>query len=416
MQSAIQRWRPLAPYFGAFLGLGIAMSFLGPALPELRHQTGSTVGEMGIVFSAQSLGGLIGSIVAGRVFRRFGGRHLISLALGAFAVAIIVIPGARELAVIVAAGAVIGFGAGSVDVGGNTVVSGLVAPERLVSSINALHMSFAVGAVIAPLVVGISLAATDSLWPACVAFAAGTGGVAGALWFGDRAGSARQAADDHAQRGAAPENWRLASVALFFVLYVGLEIGFAGWIATYSDELGLGSGWATGLTVAFWAGFLLGRIAMVWRGDRIATGRVLGWSVGVATLLAVGVAAAGSHPIPLLVLSVLFGAVIAPQFPTMLAHLHRVVPLSGVVTAWCIGGAALGGLLLPPLIGALLDSVGTDALPWTIAAASGASGVVVFAIDRWALAFPSIETAGAVLPASIASAATNPMAVPSPDA
>ena len=415
MQSAIQRWRPLAPYFGAFLGLGIAMSFLGPALPELRHQTGSTVGEMGIVFSAQSLGGLIGSIAAGRVFRRFGGRHLMAVSLGAFAVAILVVPGASELGFIVAAGAVIGFGAGSVDVGGNTVVSGLVAPERLVSSINALHMSFAVGAVIAPLVVGISLAAADSLWPACAVFAAGTGAVACALWFGDRAGSARQAADDHAQRGAAPERWRLALVALFFLLYVGLEIGFAGWIATYSDELGLGSGWATGLTVAFWAGFLLGRIAMVWRGDRIATGRILGWSVGVATLLAIGVAAAGSRAVPLLVLSVLFGAVIAPQFPTMLAHLHHVVPLSGVVTAWCIAGAALGGLLLPPLIGALLDSVGTGALPWTIAAASAASGVVVFAIDRWALAIPA-ATSGVGISSSIVNAATNPMAVPSTDA
>ena len=391
------------------------MSFLGPALPELRHQTGSTVGEMGIAFSAQSLGGLIGSIVAGRVFRRFGGRHLMAVSLGAFAVAILVVPGASELGFVVIAGAVIGFGAGSVDVGGNTVVSGLVAPERLVSSINALHMSFAVGAVIAPLVVGISLSATDSLWPACAAFAAGTGAVACTLWFGDRAGSARQAADDHAQRGVAPERWRLALVALFFLLYVGLEIGFAGWIATYSDELGLGSGWATGLTVAFWVGFLLGRIAMVWRGDRIATGRILGWSVGVATLLAVGVAAAGSRTIPLLVLSVLFGAVIAPQFPTMLAHLHHVVPLSGVVTAWCIAGAALGGLLLPPLIGALLDSVGTGALPWTIAAASAASGVVVFAIDRWALAIPA-ATSGVGISSSIVNAATNPMAVPSPDA
>ena len=416
MQSAIQRWRPMAPYFGAFLGLGVALSFVGPALPELRRQTGSTIGEMGWVFSAQSVGGLLGSIVAGRVFRRIGGRHLMAVSLGAFALAILVVPGASELGFIVAAGAVIGFGAGSVDVGGNTVVSGLVAPDRLVSSINALHMSFAVGAVIAPLVVGVSLSGTDSLWPACVAFAIGTGAVACALWFGDRAGSARQAADDHAQRGATPAAWRLALVALFFLLYVGLEIGFSGWIATYSDELGLGSGWATGLTVAFWVGFLLGRIGMVWRGDRIATGRTLAWSVGVATLLAVGVAAAGSHTIPLLVLSVLFGAVIAPQFPTMLAHLHHVVPLSGVVTAWCIAGSALGGLLLPPLIGALLDSVGTAGLPWTIAAASTASGVVVFAIDRWALALPATDDPSGSSPDSTTTAETNPMAVPSPDA
>ncbi len=416
MQSRSEQWRPILPYFGAFIGLGVALSFFGPAIPELRRQTGSTVGEMGLVFSAHSVGGLVGSIVAGRVFRRFGGRHLIALALGAFAISIVVVPATRELAILVLAGAVIGFGAGSVDVGGNTAVSGLVAPGRLVSSINALHLSFAVGAVIAPLVVGISLSITDSLWPACIVFAFGTGAVACGLWFGDRAGSARQAADDHAQRGVAPDRWRLALVAFFFLLYVGLEVGFAGWIATYSDELGLGSGWATGLTVAFWVGFLLGRIAMVWRGDRLATGRVLAWSVFGATVLAVGVAVVGARAFPLVVLSVLFGAVISPQFPTMLAHLHRVVPLSGVVTAWCIAGSALGGLILPPVIGALLDSVGTGALPWTIAAASAASGLVVFAIDRWALAIPTAGLVGAVARVESAGAAPNPMALPSADA
>ena len=389
MHQQLARWRPIAPYFGAFLGLGIALSFFGPALPELRRQTGSTVGEMGIVFSAQSVGGLVGSIVAGRVFRLVGGRHLIALALVGFAMAIAVVPASGELAVIVVAGAVIGFGAGSVDVGGNTVVSGIVKPEHLVSSINALHMSFAVGAVIAPLAVGVSQSVADSLWPACAVFALGTGALAAALWFGDRAGSARQAASDHAERDVAPDRWRLALVAAFFLLYVGLEIGFSGWLATYSDELGLASGWGTGLTVAFWAGFLVGRIAMVWRGDSFPTGRVLSWSVGLATVLAVGVGLVGARTIPLLVLSVLFGVVIAPQFPTMLAHLHRVVPLTGVVTAWCIAGSALGGLILPPMIGALLDSAGTSALPWTIAAASAASGIAVVAIDRWALVFPA---------------------------
>ena len=389
MHQQLARWRPIAPYFGAFLGLGIALSFFGPALPELRRQTGSTVGEMGIVFSAQSVGGLVGSIVAGRVFRLVGGRHLIALALVGFATAIAVVPASGELAVIVVAGAVIGFGAGSVDVGGNTVVSGIVKPEHLVSSINALHMSFAAGAVIAPVAVGVSLSVADSLWPACAVFALGTGALAAAVWVGDRAGSARQAASDHAERDVAPDRWRLALVAAFFLLYVGLEIGFSGWLATYSDELGLASGWGTGLTVAFWAGFLVGRIAMVWRGDSFPTGRVLSWSVGLATVLAVGVGLVGARTIPLLVLSVLFGVVIAPQFPTMLAHLHRVVPLTGVVTAWCIAGSALGGLILPPMIGALLDSAGTSALPWTIATASAASGIAVVAIDRWALVFPA---------------------------
>ena len=57
------------------------------------------------------------------------------------------------------------------------------------------------------------------------------------------------------------------------------------------------------------------------------------------------------------------------------------------MTSWCIAGAAVGGLLLPPLIGTLFDAVGASALPWTIAAASVASAAVLFATDRWALAF-----------------------------
>ncbi|MBK5289111.1 MAG: MFS transporter [Acidimicrobiia bacterium] len=396
----MQRWRPIAPYFAAFLGLGVALSFFGPALPELRRQTGSSVAQMGWVFSAQSVGGLVGSLIAGRLYRHVGGRHLIALAVFGFALAIAVVPASSELIVIVAAGAVIGFGAGSLDVGGNTLVSSVVDPDRLVSSINALHMSFAVGAVLAPLVVGVSLAVSDSLWPAGAAFSGAALALAAVLWSGDRAGSARQAARDHAEQGAGPDRWRLGLVAWFFLLYVGIEIGFSGWIATYSHEVGLGSGWGTGLTVAFWAGFLAGRVLMVWRGDRIATGAVLGWSAIISTVVAVVIALVGARPIPLTLGAALFGVVIAPQFPTMLAHLHRAIPLTGVVTAWCMAGSALGGLVLPPLIGALLESTGASALPWTIGAASAASGLAIVAVNRWALALPAVEQARNLSPGS----------------
>ncbi len=70
----------------------------------------------------------------------------------------------------------------------------------------------------------------------------------------------------------------------------------------------------------------------------------------------------------------------------MLTHLHRVIPLTGRVTAWCIAGSAVGGLVLPPAIGGLLDAVGSGALPWTVAAASLGSAAVLLGIDRWALA------------------------------
>ena len=75
----------------------------------------------------------------------------------------------------------------------------------------------------------------------------------------------------------------------------------------------------------------------------------------------------------------------------MLAHLHRTIPLTGTVTAWCIAGAAVGGLILPPLIGALFDAVGAAALPWAIAVSSVLSATVLFATDRYALAFAPVD-------------------------
>ena len=123
--------------------------------------------------------------------------------------------------------------------------------------------------------------------------------------------------------------------------------------------------------------------------------RVLWISVIAATVIAVLIAVVGAAPVAVLVGSAAFGAAIAPQFPTMLAHLHRSVPLTGTVTSWCIAGAAVGGLILPPLIGGLFESVGAAALPWTIAAASVLSAGVLVATDRYALVFGSGTPAGA---------------------
>ena len=161
---------------------------------------------------------------------------------------------------------------------------------------------------------------------ACAVFGVALIALGVTLWRRDRADGARQAADQHAEAGPTPAAWRLAIVASFFLLYVGLEVCYSGWVATYADELHLGSGWGTAFTATFWGGFLVGRLFMTWRGERIETGRVLWTSVIAATAVAVLIAVVGAAPVAVLVGSAAFGAAIAPQFPTMLAHLHRRVP------------------------------------------------------------------------------------------
>jgi fucose permease len=385
VRSRAVRDPAVLPYFAAFGGLGVALSFFGPALPTLRDQTQTTVAQVGLVFAASAFGGLVGSIVAGRLFRRFGGPHLVAVAVFVLAGAMAVIGVATELAVVIACGALFGVGAGTMDVSANTVVSSLVEPDVLVSSMNTLHLCFAVGAVVTPLIIGLSVGTTGGLDVATVTFAVLLALVGVTLWRHDREEGARRAAEQHEEAGATPAAWRLAFIAAYYFLYVGLEVGFAGWIATYADELHLGTGWPTALTATFWGGFLVGRVLMAWRGDRWGTDPVLWLSGLVATALAVLIALVGGAAVLLLVLSGLFGVAIAPQFPTMLAHVHRAFPLTGPVTAWCIAGSSLGGMVLPPLIGALFESTGSGALPWTVAAASAGCLVVLFLIDRFAL-------------------------------
>ena len=67
---------------------------------------------MGWVFSAQSVGGLLGSIVAGRLYRTFGGRHLMALAAAGFSMALALVALPSELAVVVALGASSGWARG----------------------------------------------------------------------------------------------------------------------------------------------------------------------------------------------------------------------------------------------------------------------------------------------------------------
>ena len=55
------------------------------------------------------------------------------------------------------------------------------------------------------------------------------------------------------------------AVAVFFALYVGIEVGFSGWIATYAQAVGLGgSGTGAALTAVFWAAFTVGPARSAW--------------------------------------------------------------------------------------------------------------------------------------------------------
>jgi len=152
--------------------------------------------------------------------------------------------------------------------------------------------------------------------------------------------------------------------ASFFLLYFGLELGFAGWVHTYAGELDFSALASTGVTTAFWVSFTAGRLISAAVAKYVRPKMVLFAASWAAVAVAIVLVLANGAVPWVWVGAAMMGLATAPQFPVMLAYLERRVHLSGADTSWFVGAAGVGGLMFPFLIGQFIEVAGAAALPW----------------------------------------------------
>lgn len=347
--------RSVPLYWSTFLVVGLSLSILGPALTELRDRSGAGIGSIGVLFVGQAVGYVVGSFVGGAFYDRFDGHRVFAASLILLAVGLLLVPAFSTLPPLFVTFVMIGTGAATADVGGNTLLMWELGPGNG-RAMNVLHLCFGVGALLAPLMVYIGL---DLAVRAAAVFC-----VAVAVWsFRVPVPQVRGAtAEQHADT-----TWQLlALLATFFFLYVGLEVGFAGWVRTYGEEVRFTELGATWLTTVFWIGFTVGRVLSSVNGQRFPPKVVLSFAC-VATVLAAGVLVVGDGRAGAVWVGVaLMGLATAPQFPVMLTFLERRIHVTGYATSWFVGAAGLGGLVFPWLIGRWFDASGAAAVPWSM--------------------------------------------------
>jgi fucose permease len=360
----------VAGYLAGFAFLGMALSLAGPALPHLREQAGVGIGVSGFVLAGQSLGYILGSLAAGGRYDRGHGHRLLLGAGAVAAAAVLSLTMLHSLWLIVTAFAVVGFSSAGVDVGGNTLVVWSQPPERVGSTLNALHLFFGVGALATPLLVSWSLAWTDDLTIVAVAMVATLATVALLLRPTTAPPRRRLTAPDGE---AAPSRRHPAFVllCLFFFVYVGVEVAFAGWVSTYAEQIRLGGDDAPGILAAvFWAGFAGGRVVAVYVARRASLAVMLVGACVLATAAAVALALGdGVHAVVWATTGVV-GFALGPQYATMLAFGDERLQLSGTSTSLVIASSGVGGLTLPVVTGWMLDRWGASLLPWTVGVGS----------------------------------------------
>jgi FHS family Na+ dependent glucose MFS transporter 1 len=353
------RWTML--YYWLFICLGLSIGLVGPTLPSLANQTQTLVGDLGAVFTASAIGALLGTLLGGRLFDRVRGHRALGIAQLASAALIAlypVMPSAYLLLIVVGFK---GLTDGFINTGANTLLV-WTHQEKSSPYMNALHFFFGLGAFLAPILVAQVIDIP--------------GGYRSAFWvlalFSGLAGLAilvQKKNPRHAQAAAAEEkgariNYGVVIAAMLFLFfYVGAEIAFSGWIYTYALTLNLADEMtAAYLTSAFWLTFTLGRLTSIPLAMRFKPQQLI--AAALAGCLAVLGAAFVIQPSSAFawILAMVLGFCMAPVWPSGFTLAGQSVRLTSRVSGFILLGDSLGFMVLPWVVGQVLQGVGPQAM------------------------------------------------------
>jgi fucose permease len=342
-----------------FFVLGVAIAMLGPILPGLRRDLHA--GDIGAAAMIGGWGAGWGAsvLLAGPLADRIGRRRPALAGAALLAVSLGMIGLAPVLAVAVAGALFAGFGGGALTVAVNPAL--VDAGERALLVANA---GFAVGAVVAPALVALSVAAGIG-WRATPCLAAGIGAVA---VLGARAIPDGAVADGRLGMRALVRIPAMRVLAVVMAFEICAEGGTVGWVSSYvSKERGYGDALAAAVPTAFWLGQVATRLSSTRRPlprpERALPVLPLVAAAGIVALLLVpGVPA-------VLIAAAVIGLAAGNIFPLLISAATERFPAdANAATGLMLGGGGLLEIGLPLALGATSEAAGTRAAGMVVAA------------------------------------------------
>ena len=363
IRTDAMRWTVM--YYWLFICLGLSIGLVGPTLPSLANQTQTLVGDLGAVFTASAVGALLGTLLGSRVFDRVRGHRALGIAQLASAALIAlypVMPSAWLLLVVVVGK---GLTDGFINTGANTL---LVWTHKEKSSpyMNALHFFFGLGAFLAPILVAQMIDIPGgyryAFWVLAV-----ISGLAGLAMLSLKKNPQHAHTATTAEEKARINYGVVVAAMLFLFFYVGAEIAFSGWIYTYATTIKFADGpmdetTAAYLTSAFWLTFTLGRLFSIPLAMRFKPQQLIAAALG-GCLAVLGVALTIQPSSTFVwILAAALGFCMAPIWPSGFTLAGQSVRLTARVSGLILLGDSLGFMVLPWVMGQVLQSVGPQAL------------------------------------------------------
>ncbi len=350
-----------------YIGAGIVVILSGPALPLLASHTRVPLDIAGWIFTAGSLGLTIGVMIAGVLSNRVSAKYIMMGGLFAMGIGAVVIPWTHAFIVLLGAQFILGIGLGAIDVSMNVIVT-LTFSDTLGETLNNLHSTFGIGALVGPLLLSLALQTlNEPTW----AFAVGTfiALVTIALLARQHVPTISRSSETQeiqpTQQAATRSVFKqlvLWLMALQMFLYIGAELGFGNWITTAISQSALVTlVIAAPAVTVFWIGLTGGRLlgAQVLKRGILSENRLLiicsigGGLSGFVVALVTGIVWLSFS------LSMLVGLFLGPLFPSIMAIAsRRFAHAPGTVSSVMLFSAGASGLFLPVLVGVLITQIG----------------------------------------------------------
>ena len=246
--------------YASFVPIGIATVLLGPMLPTLSARWSLNYSQAGALFTVQYLASTVAVALSGVLVTRRGFRFAMKSGLLLMSAGVgLLLAGPKIMGIVCIAAS--GFGMGVAIPAANLLVAE-VNPGRRSATLNLLNFCWSVGAVGCPFLV--AAAAKSQAIPL---FLGGVAAFGLLVAIGIAVMPSRivepSVAKDSVQNTAPAIPWKSSAVlilALLFFLYVGVENGFGGWVASYAKSLGnLTPAMAVMTPSFFYAALMVGR-------------------------------------------------------------------------------------------------------------------------------------------------------------
>ncbi len=378
----------------SYLVIGVAHVIGGSILEQMVEHYGLSYKDGGQWIMNQFIGFLVGVLLAPSLTARIGKRGAVLVAIGALTVSeaaySLLPPWEWMLAIAPLAG--VGFGMTEAVVG--AMIIDLVKDGKA-SAMSRLETFFGVGALLIPL--GAAYLIQQQAWQTAFPALAALSAVTFMLWltlsFGQEAdeeigfqpGVDRIKPNKHEVVGDRPTlsvNQPAASAffgyprrslpflllaALFFMLYVGMEMSFSNYLPSILiEKVGVHEANAAATLSLFWGAMVAGRLFAGVLADRMGYARYLLYATIGATVIFALLASAGSLSW-LLALIVLSGLLLSGIFGIALVYANALIPgMTERTTSLLVACGGLGGAVFPRLTGWFMDSYSAGVTLWYI--------------------------------------------------